>query len=236
MTKIKTKPGWFFNIVKSFFRLIKREPKIFNKNKGPLEQSILLSNHSAASGPLTLSLYLPIFFAPWGTYQMTENYIQRWKYLYHVFYQQKIGYNKFISFVLASGFALISKMLYNGIQLIPTYPDLRFKRTLDISLEHLAKGNSILIFPEDSDTGYHEKLLKYNNGFACLSEKHFKETGINLPIYPIYYHQSKSAMIIGEKVDITKLRAKGMNRTQIAAYFKDLTNELAEELFELVDK
>lgn len=70
---------------------------------------------------------------------MTEKYTVRWKYLYHVFYTQKLGYNKFSAFILATLFGVISKMLYNGMQLISTYPNVKFRNTINVSIEHLKK-------------------------------------------------------------------------------------------------
>ena len=207
-------------------KLFKKQPKIYNMNDEKLEQGIIISNHSAASGPLTLSLYFPVFFIPWGTYEMTGKYKERWNYLYHIFYQQKLGYSKFKSFIIATLFAVISKILYNSMQLVPTYPNVNFRKTIELSKAHLNKGNNILIFPEDSNTGYHEHLIKYNNGFAYLSESYYKDTNINLPIYPIYYHKILNAMIIGEAVDIKNLRDNKMSRDEISNYFKDLTNKI----------
>lgn len=234
MKKIKTRHGFLFRKIIALGRVIKKKPKIYNLNdEEVLEHSIIISNHSAASGPLTLSLFFPKFFVPWGTHEMTENYVNRWKYLYHIFYQQKIGYGKVKAFILATLFAIISKLLYNGMQLIPTYTDLRFKQTIESSLNHLEKNNSILVFPEDSAFGYHEKLTKYNAGFVYLSEKYYQKHGIDLPIYPIYYHKVLGSLIIGKKEYIKPLLDKGMNRYEIANYFKDLTNELADKLFSL---
>lgn len=237
MKKVKTKHGFIFKPLMKVLKAFKKKPKIYNLNKEEThEQGIIISNHSAASGPLTLALYYPAFFVPWGTHEMTERYSVRWKYLYRVFYTQKLGYKKFKAFILATLFGIISRMLYNAMQLIPTYTNLKLKRTINLSIKHLKKGNSILIFPEDSNTGYHEKLVKYNNGFVYLSEKYFQETNVDLPIYPVYYHKLLKAMIIGEKVYIDKLKEQGLNREEIAGYFKDLTNNLALELFELERK
>lgn len=234
MRKIKTKHGKIFTFVMWIARLFKKAPTIHNlNNEKGFEQGIIVSNHSAASGPLTLSLYYPGFFVPWGTYEMTGRYFQRWKYLYHVFYQQKLGYGKIKSYILATLFGIISKMLYKGMQLIPTYPNANVRKTIDISISHLEKGNSILIFPEDSNTGYHEHLIKYNNGFIYLCERYFSQKGIDLPIYPVYYHKILGSLVIGEKIHVQDLVKQGLSREEIAEYFKNLTNQLAEKLFAL---
>lgn len=237
MSNIRTEPGPIFKHVIKSVRLFKKRPKIYNLNdEEEMEKGIIISNHSAASGPMTLALYFPSFFVPWGTHGMTENYFKRWKYLYHIFYQQKIGYGKFRSFILATLFGIVSKRLYVGMQLIPTYGDMRLANTIKLSVNHLKAGNSVLIFPEDSDTGYHEKLIKYNQGFVFLSERHYKLESIDIPIYPIYYHKQKGVIIIGKKEYINKLKKeKGFNREEVAEYFKNRTNELFDKLDEIVN-
>lgn len=235
--KTRVKFGWFFKIVTKIFKIFKKEPYIYNLNEEELDKNaIIISNHSAASGPLTISLYFPIFFVPWGTHEMTEKYSARWKYLYHIFYRQKLGYNKFKSFILATLFGIISKMLYKGMQLIPTYGDLRLRNTIELSKRYLDKGTSVLIFPEDSDSGYHEVLLKYNSGFVYLSEYYYKKTNKDLPIYPIYFHKFSNALIIGKKSYINPLVEKGMDKYQIADYYKDITNDLSLKLFKHLEE
>lgn len=232
-TKIYTTTRPVYKFFAPLVKLFKRKPKIFNLNTEPFkEPCIIISNHSGASGPLTMALYYPQFFIPWGTHAMTGRYKARWNYLYHVFYQQKLGYRKFRSFILATSFGIVSKMLYNGMQLIPTYEDLRFKDTINLSVAHLNNGSNILVFPEDSNNGYHENLLSYHSGFVFLWQEYFKRTEIDLPIYPVYYHKRKGAMVIGPKTYITPLIADGLSRDQIAEFFKNLTNDLRIELFE----
>lgn len=221
-----------------FFRLIRRIVKIFKKkpfeideyNEPSSETAIYISNHSGASGPLTLSLYAPTFIVPWGTHEMVGTYKERWNYLYYIFYQQKLGYRKTKAWILASLFAIISKMLYRGMQLIPTFPDTRLKSTINLSIRYLEIGANILIFPEDSTSGYHEELLHYNAGFILLSQAYFKKIGVDLPIYTLYYSKKDNAYIVGKKKYLQPLLNEGKSRGEIAEYFKNLTNELGEEL------
>jgi 1-acyl-sn-glycerol-3-phosphate acyltransferase len=237
MRKIKTKHGFIFSIVKTIVRIFKKKPKIYNLNEEEsFEKGIIISNHSAASGPMTLSLYFPTFFVPWGTHEMTENYIKRWKYLYYTFYQKKLGYKKFKSFMIATLFAIISRMLYNGMQLIPTYVDIRYRNTIQRSIEHLETGNSVLIFPEDSNDGYLEKTKKYNNGFVYLCQKYYEKNKVDLPIYPIYFHKRLNAFIIGKKEYIQDKLVNDNSREQIAKHFKDITANLDDQLFALEKK
>lgn|SRR5690625_912523 len=235
--KIKNKHGFIFKIVMFFAKIFKRKPIIYNLNNDKLSNNaIFISNHSAASGPLTISLFFPVFFLPWGTYEMTENYFRRWSYLYHIFYRKKIGYNKVLSLILATLFAIISKRLYKGMQLIPTYPDIRLRRTINNSIKVLEKDLSVLIFPEDSNSGYHEVLLKYNTGFVYLANSYYKKHKVDIPIYPMYFHKKSNSIIIGKKEFIKPLKDSGLNKEDIANYFKDITNNLAIKLFKINDE
>lgn len=234
MKKIRTQHGFYFKKFMALVALFKKRPKIYNLNKDDeFEKGIFISNHSAASGPMTLSLYFPSFFVPWGAHEMTLRYPERWKYLYHTFYQRKLNYKREVSFILATLFAIISKTLYNGMQLIPTYTDYRFKGTIQETLNHLDAGNPVLIFPEDSNDGYHEILKKYHDGFVFISQLYYNRHNHDLPVYPIYYHKDLRAIVIGKKQYIQDLAQQGLNRSEIAEHFKNTTNDLAMHLFAL---
>lgn len=230
MKKVKVKHGWFFRLVMRVFGIFKKRPYIYNLNEADFETGIIVSNHSGASGPMTLALYFPTFFVPWGTHEMVGNYKERWNYLFYIFYQQKLGYKKFKSFILATLFAIISKMLYKGMGLIPTYMDLRLVRTIRTSVEHLEAGSKILIFPEVSDSGYFDEILEYNEGFVYLSQTYYKKHKVDLPIYPVYYYNRINAIIIGKKIYANKLLQEGLTRVEVAEHFKDVTNQLLNEL------
>lgn len=45
--------------------------------------------------------------------------------VYHVFYRKKQWGSPLKSFLIATPFCVISKMLYKGAELIPTYKDIR---------------------------------------------------------------------------------------------------------------
>jgi len=225
--------GIFTMTIKAMMRLVKKRPKIINKNETLPNQAIFVCNHSGASGPFSLSLYFPKLFVPWGAHPMTEGYRSRWKYLYHTFYQQKLKFGKIRSFLISTLFALVSKMLYNGMHVIPTYPDIRVRHTIDFSIRHLNIGNPVLIFPEDSSDGYHDILKSYNSGFVYLSTSYFKTYGIDLPVYPIYYHQKRNVLFIEKPHYLQEYVQLGFNRNLIAQNFLYLTNAMQDELADL---
>lgn len=161
---------------------------------------------------------------------MTEGYRQRWGYLYYVFYQHKLGYKRFRSFLLASTFALFSRVIYKSMNLIPTYEDIRLVKTFHQSERQLLHDRPILVYPEDSNQGYREVLEKFNPGFASFVMYYNRKHKTDLPVYPIYFHKPSNMMIIDEPHSVKTLVAQGMNQAQVAGYFKDVTNMLGREL------
>jgi 1-acyl-sn-glycerol-3-phosphate acyltransferase len=224
------KRGWIISIVIKILRLFKKPPVIINEAGDFPDQAIFLINHASASGPITLSLYFPKMFAPWGHYQMTEGYKKRVLYLAKVFYQQKLGYSPFVSWLIAIPFALISKGLYNGISLIPSYPDIRVRSTIRISVEHLSVGNPIIIFPEDSTSGYLKDLTAINKGFIALSEEWYRKTKKDIPVYPAYFHKNLNIIKIEKPVFLKKMFDDGQNRDQIADWFLKRINQIGQSI------
>lgn len=226
----KKKKGPLVRLLYFILKKIKKQPIIINLNDSISEQSIIISNHSAANGPLTLSLYFPREFRPWGIYHMCQGYKSRWKYLYHIFYQQKLGWGKFKSFIIATLFAMISGVVYRAMEVIPSYTDGRLKSSIKLSMEHLEQKKSVLIFPENSDTGYHKVLKYYNPGFVFLAEQFFKKHSVDVPVYTVYFSKTDNALIIDKPQYIKDLLDQGMDKKDIAEKFRIRTNELGEIL------
>jgi len=218
-----------FEKFKSLFRLFKKQPSILDLSEGnETGARLFIANHSAANGPFTYELYFPYRFTPWGAHEMCGNYKERWHYLYDIFYQQKLHFCKPVAFIIATLFAVISKMLYNGAELIPTYHDLRMKKTFQRSMDLLCEDKNVLIFPENSSDGYHEVLKEYHAGFVKLAKFFRKRTGRDIPICTVCFSGKKNRMVIDKPVFLQDLiREHSLESdAQIAEYFKNRTNQL----------
>ena len=86
-----------------------------------------------------------------------------------------------------------------------------------------------MVFPEHSETGYHETLTGFSAGFVVLAERYHKLYGKDIPIYPIYYHKKKRKMIIGKPHTLQEFRNRNLTRQQIADEFCAMTNRLFEQ-------
>lgn len=222
----KTKRPWHFRFFKGIFKIFKKKVEVLDLNEGNIaDKCIFVANHSGASGPFSYELFFPKYFIPWGHHQMCGNYKDRWNYLYHIFYQQKLHYNKFKSFLIATVFAIISKSIYTSVGLIGTYTDARLHSTIKKSFKVFEKNMPILIFPENSNEGYKEILEEYHSGFVTLSNLYFRRTKEDLPVYNVYYSKKLCKMVIDKPVYLNEL-LKTKTPEEIAQMFVDRTNEL----------
>ncbi|MGN0806234.1 MAG: hypothetical protein ACI4MC_04275 [Candidatus Coproplasma sp.] len=215
--KIKLKRGLGIRFLKAFLKMFKSKPEFINQSGGELEsKAIYLSNHSGADGPLTYELYFPMIITCWGAHEMFGNYRQRWNYLYHVFYRQKLHWGRFKSFFVATVFGVISKRLYRGIGLIPTYHDGRFASSLKTSCKILDSDNPLLIFPEDSTEGYLNPPVAFNKGFIAMAKLYYKIRKADLPVYSAYLlNEKKRKMVIGAPIYVNQLLSEGKTEDEI---------------------
>ena len=96
------------------------------------EGSIILSNHVGKSAPLAIELYLNKPFRFWGTYEMNGGLVSVYKYLSDVFYPKKLHWNKFCAKIFCLIAAPLTNMFYRGLNLISTFTDGRFKKTITV--------------------------------------------------------------------------------------------------------
>lgn len=220
----KRQPVW--TVVKGILKIFVRKPKIISLSGKLPQKAIYLSNHSAMSGPLSCSLYMPTDTVLWGAYPMLGNYKMRYRYLRDVYFLQKRHKSKFSATVLAGFEAFFSIFFYRGMRVLPSYNDTRFITTIRKSIQALEQNLSIVIFPEDSNSGYHEKLTSFFAGFVELARYYFKKFKEELPIYPVYFHKKKNLMVIGNPSKLSDYESKGMSRSDIAANFCKQVNNL----------
>ena len=223
--KVKKKRSFAFHLLRGFLKIFLRKSKIVKAADCTLQKkAIYIMNHCGARGPLIFELRFPVRSSPWGAHEMCGNYRERWNYLYHVFYIQKMHWCKARAFIVATLFAIISKWLYNSVGLIGTYRDARFLKSLKNSIAVLNADLSIVIYPEDSDEGYFEEARAFHKGFIQLSKLYRRREGQDLPVYSVYYNRKKNSFFVDEPLYINKMLEEGMTEDEISALFLEKNN------------
>lgn len=228
----RKQPVWriFKAIVKPFLGA----KEVVNLGDEPMtEKCIIVSNHANKKGPLSLELSLPIFHARWAASPMMEGYKDRWHYLRDVLYVQKNGTNKFWASIKSTIEAIFSPYVYKGLKAIPSYIGSRMRKTINYSMECLDNGIAVGIYPENSNSGYHDELIELHTGFVFLSEMYRRKTGEDVPVYPVYIGKvnKKRKVVIGKPIKIGELMDSGLDRKAVAEHFLGLINQLYFDYF-----
>ena len=224
--KVPSRKQPIYTLFKPFMRLCFKKPVIINLAGQIDDRCIVLANHSAKSGPPGLDLYFPKKTCKWGAYQMFGNYFMRRAYLKDVLYIQKCGAKPFKAAFMATILGALNQFVYKGMWMMPSYPDMRLIKTLRNSCEVINKDIPVMIFPENSNQGYKDVLTEFFPGFVMLAEKYFKDYGVDLPIYPVYYSVKKRIMVIDKPMYVQEYVKQGLKRDEICKIFCDAVNRL----------
>lgn len=222
---IKTHGNWF-NYVKVILKLFTKKPDFIYLGDKPIEPSLHLCNHVGSKGPLRLELFYKHKFRFWGTYEMNSGTKSTYKYLSTIYFQNKKHFKPFIAKIIAFIATPLLNMMYLGLNLISTYPDMRLKTTLRETIKILKKGESIVIFPENSSNGYFDTLIEFEPGFVLLLERALTNR-IDLPVYIMYFQKKNNRYIVDKKVHASELLSLGLSKEELAEKMKNRCNELA---------
>lgn len=224
MAEEYTRKKWFLNLQKIIKFFIKK-PRYVYLGEKPGPGCIILSNHESATVPLTLEMYakMPIRF--WGAHDMNEGIKAVYKYQTVTYYHGKKHWPLWCARLFCLLASPLTVLFYRGLDLIPTYPDVRFKNTLTQSIATLQKGHTLVVFPEDSSDGYHKELKRFLPGAIMLLEQ-CRRHQMDMPVYVAYYQKEKRVHVFDGPVTVSQLLDKGLDRKALAKVLCDRCNEL----------
>ena len=217
----------WFKVLKSIMRLFVRETKFIYIGNEITEPTIILSNHVGTSAPLAWELYNSIPFRFWGSSEMNSGLVKLYKYQSRIFYHEKKHWNLFLARLFCIIASPLTYMFYRGINLISTYKDILFKKTISESIETIKNGQSIVIFPEISDKGYLDVLEGFHCGFTVLGSILLKKC-IDAQITVAYYRKSEKVYVVDNPLRLSEVFTEGATREEIAARLCDRCNELGK--------
>lgn len=229
-TKDVQKRKWWFRFMKKLMLGRYKQPKFIYLGEKFDKSSIILSNHEGTDAPMSWELYCDKPIRMWGASEMNSGVVQMYKYQTKVYYHEKKHWNLFLARVFCLLASPLTNLFYKGLNLISTYRDGRFLKTLRESIAALNEGDNIIIYPEDSKNGYLPELEGFYQGFVVLAELCEKK-GMNTPIYVTYFRKSDLTYIIDSPVYYKDLAANGATRADIAKKLLDRCNELGKMQF-----
>lgn len=220
---------WFLNVQK-IVRLFIKKPEYIYLGQRPAARSIILTNHEGASVPLTMEMYAGLPARFWGTFEMNKDFKTAYKYQTVRYYHGKKHWNIWLARLFCLLATPLTRLFYIGLELISTYPDVRFKNTLTQSIHALKKNHALVIFPENSDNGYHKVLTEFRLGVVMLLE-HCQRHGLDVPVYVAYYQKKTRQHVFDVPTTVGALLGLGLAREELARKLCDRCNELGRMEF-----
>ncbi len=166
-------------------------------NSGP---GVYACNHLASEGPIAVILSLPVRFYTWTIAEMMDRQ-RASQYLFddfvHPVWHLDGRFGKMVSFLVSR----IAVGLLTGLGSISVDRSRGgFAGAFQHSLGLLKQGKNLLVFPEDPkgplDPEY--QMRPFMAGYTWLCHLYFKETGLQLPVYPLAAYPPKRLVCVGK--------------------------------------
>lgn len=230
--KFKQKRKAWYRGLKHILKIRYKRSQFIYLGEKPTNNAIILSNHVGTDAPLTLEIYADFPIRFWGTNEMNSGLKKMYKYQADVYYHLKKGWNLHLSRLFCLLASPLTNIFYKGLNLISTYQDTRFRKTLDESLVAIKdNGENIVVFPEDSTDGYCDELKAFYAGFVLLAEKCMKN-GIDVSIYATYFKKKEHQYIFDAPAKYSELKAQFGDRAAIAEHLCMRSNIIGKMEFE----
>ncbi len=189
---------------------------------------ILVGNHAQMNGPLMSELRLKIPHETWCAGAM-----MRWRevhdYAFTDFWSFKPRWThpffKLLSYLVTP----IAVCLFNNAHTIPVDHDIRLRHTYQQSVDALAGGESLVIFPEKNEPGNHI-VYAFQDKFVDTARFYYKKTGRALPFVPIYTAPALRRAVIGKPVYFDPKAEIAAERERICETMRAEITALAEAL------
>lgn len=230
--KVKQKRPLYFRVMKSLMKGRYKKPEFVFNGESFSNGGIIISNHEGTDAPMSLELYCDKPIRMWGAHEMNSGLKKLYQYQTKVYYHEKKHWNIHLARLFCLIASPLTNLFYRGLNLISTYKDGRFLITIRESIAAIEKGENIVIFPENSESGYLERLEGFYNGFVLLAERLSKK-GVDVPIYVAYFRKKDLKYLVDKPIKYSEVSV-GRTREQIAQYLLERCNKLGEQVVDSV--
>lgn len=226
----KERKAWF-RLLKQIMKIRYKEPRFVYLGEKFGHGGVILSNHEGTDAPMSLEIWNDAPTRMWGAHEMNSGLIKMYKYQTRVYYHEKKHWNLHLARLFCLIASPLTYLFYSGLNLISTYRDTRFIKTLRESISAIEEGQNIVIFPEDSTNGYLAELEGFHAGFVTLCETCLKK-GIDVPVYVTYFQKDTKTYIVDKPVMYSQISKKYGSKKEIADALRLRCNELGKMKFE----
>lgn len=233
--KFKQKRKLWYRCIKGIMKCRYKKPRFIYLGEKPTNSSIILSNHEGTDAPMSLEIYCDFPIRMWGTAEMNSGLKRMYAYQTKEYYHVRKHWNLFAARVFCLLASPLTNLFYKGLNLISTYKDSQFRKTLKESVDAIKAGDNVVIFPEHSEEGYLAELKGFYSGFVVFAQQCYKE-GIDVPIYVSYFKLKEKTYIFDKPIKFSEIKAMFATREEMANYLLEKCNALGKIEIEPLEK
>ena len=164
---------------------------------------VFLGNHAEIYGPIASALCFPVQVRFWVISKMMFKKKDVRAYLYENTFSKKTYLPVFVRKLLAWYLGWLSVNVMNALRAIPVYRDspMKLRQTLRESVEALAQGENLMIFPEHPEGKYvKDGISALSPGFLMLAEAWWKKAGKKMRMMPVFANREKRTFTFGKEI------------------------------------
>ncbi len=162
---------------------------------------VFVFNHGELYGPIAAVVFLPYDIRPW----ILDKMIDKKRITDHIYdgtFARIAWLPVFLRKFIAKALSPIIVWALRSFEPVPVYRGAGrdILKTFKLSIECLNSGDSILLFPENPEEDYGEKVSEFYSGFAGLGRMYHRDTGRSVTFYPVFASKRSRILRIGAGV------------------------------------
>ena len=219
-------PYWVYRAVRGLVRLFYKKPTFEGLENLPEGPCVIVGNHAQMNGPIVGEVFLPGPHVVWCTGEMMH-LKEVPDYAYRDFWSGKPHAVRWFYRLLSYAIAPLSVCVFNNALCIAVYRDSRITGTFRQTLEALAQGTRVVIFPECAEPHNHV-IYEFQDRFIALGRMYHRQYGAPLAFVPMYVAPALGKVCFGRPVYYNPSAEAGMERRRVCDALMDTITELAE--------
>jgi len=195
---------------------------------------VFIADHLEAVGPIAAYGSIPLRLYAWTVADMVdEEKAAAW--LQWDFVERTLELKPPLSAWVAKWLSKITVPFLRWLGCIPVYRNNyeRMADTLQLSMDVLRQGKSLLIFPEDNllPEDPVTRMKPFQHSFVRLGEMYYAETGERLKFYPLAIHP-EGYLMVGKFATFNPNYAAGQERRRLMCLMNNAIIEMYMQLEE----
>ncbi len=224
----KKKPSIPYKIAKWLLKACYPNTKFYGTENIPDEPVIFVGNHTQMNGPMICEFYFPIERYTWCAGEMMHLKDVP-KYAFKDFWSQKPKYTHWFYKILSYLIAPLSVFVFNNANTIGVYRDARIISTFKNTVNILAEGTSVVIFPEH-DVKRNNIIYDFQDKFIDVAKLYYKKTGKAVAFVPIYIAPRLHQVHCGKPIRFCPEESMDTQRRKICDYLMEEITQVARAL------